>query len=151
MEELSALKTKLEELKEQISSDEQEKVSNQQKRISEVWVKLNDVVSHLSPEQIAYVNSNKELINKKAELNGVFNEWLFEKYKNEFTQIPQFEAIAREYVNCVEKTSHEYIESAQTIMTENEQLRSELEALKKQLSEFQVKSKEDNSMNEVLL
>jgi cell division septum initiation protein DivIVA len=148
MDELSELRTKLDQLKSQMSGDSVQGVQSAQK-VSEVWVKLNDVVSHLSPEQIAYINSNKELISKKAELNGVFNEWLFEKYKNEFTQIPQFEAIAREYVGFVEKASHEYIESAKTVMTENEQLRSELEELKKKLAETQISRRDP--IDEVLL
>ena len=133
MDSLGDLKAKLAQLKEQISSEETAHQDPKASETSEVWIKLNDIVTHLSPEQIAYINSNKELINKKAELNAVFNEWLFEKYKNEFTKIPQFEAIARDYVNCVEQTSRACIQSAQNIMKENEQLRSELEELKKKL------------------
>lgn len=152
MDELSELKTKLDQLKSQMTSDVQAQADQSKPQLSEVWIKLNDVVSHLSPEQIAYINSNKELVHKKTELNGVFNEWLFEKYKNEFTKIPQFEAIAREYVVSVEKASQEYIESAKNMMTENEQLRSELDELRRKLAESQKNTQSaNNNANEVLL
>lgn len=152
MDELSELKTKLDQLKSQMTSDVQAQADQSKPQLSEVWIKLNDVVSHLSPEQIAYINSNKELVHKKTELNGVFNEWLFEKYKNEFTKIPQFEAIAREYVISVEKASQEYIESAKNMMTENEQLRSELDELRRKLAESQKNTQSaNNNANEVLL
>lgn len=152
MDELSELKTKLDQLKSQMTSDVQAQADQSKPQLSEVWIKLNDVVSHLSPEQIAYINSNKELVHKKTELNGVFNEWLFEKYKNEFTKIPQFEAIAREYVVSVEKASQEYIESTKNMMTENEQLRSELDELRRKLAESQKNTQSaNNNANEVLL
>ena len=152
MDELSELKTKLDQLKSQMTSDVQAQADQSKPQLSEVWIKLNDVVSHLSPEQIAYINSNKELVHKNTELNGVFNEWLFEKYKNEFTKIPQFEAIAREYVISVEKASQEYIESAKNMMTENEQLRSELDELRRKLAESQKNTQSaNNNANEVLL
>lgn len=152
MDELSELKTKLDQLKSQMTSDVQAQADQSKPQLSEVWIKLNDVVSHLSPEQVAYINSNKELVHKKTELNGVFNEWLFEKYKNEFTKIPQFEAIAREYVTSVEKASQEYIESAKNMMTENEQLRSELDELRRKLAESQKNTQSaNNNANEVLL
>ena len=152
MDEINELKTKLDQLKSQMTSDVQAQADQPKPQLSEVWVKLNDVVSHLSPEQIAYINSNKDLIHKKSELSGVFNEWLFERYKNEFTKIPQFEAIARDYVTSVEKVSQEYIEDAKNMMTENEQLRSELAELKRKLAESQKNTQSaNNSVNEVLL
>lgn len=152
MDEINELKTKLDQLKSQMTSDVQAQADQPKPQLSEVWVKLNDVVSHLSPEQIAYINSNKDLIHKKSELSGVFNEWLFERYKNEFTKIPQFEAIARDYVTSVEKVSQEYIEDAKNMMAENEQLRSELEDLKRKLAESQKNTQSaNNSVNEVLL
>lgn len=101
-----------------------------QKETSEVWKRFDDLINKMSEDQKAYVGQNDKVINKRKEMIQTFNDWLFEKYKGEFVEIPAFAAIAQEYVEATASTAQDYGARANRLEQENEDLRRQLNALR---------------------
>lgn len=102
-----------------------------------VWDRLNKVLSSLTPEQTAYMESSEDIMMKKQKLLEHFNAWLFEKYKTDFVSIPAFSKEAEDYVSSLEASVSEFAEHNKKILQdyhiklkENEELKAELKRLK---------------------
>lgn len=107
------------------------KVAEGAQAVAGVWQKLNDLIGHMSAEQLAYVQANPAAVKKKQELNALFLEWLFERHKNEFVQAEPFNSEARAYVDVIESAASEFSEHNKNLAEENEALKAEIERLKR--------------------
>lgn len=107
------------------------KAAENTRTLADVWQRLNDLIGHMSAEQLAYVQSAPKAVQKKKELNALFIEWLFELHKNEFVQVEPFNAEARTYVDVIEATASEFSERNKNLAEENEALKAEIERLKR--------------------
>lgn len=102
---------------------------NQTQKEHPVWERFNDLLGKMSDDQKSYVAADKEVIERRQKMMGMFNEWLFEKNKNEFAAIPAFTDVAQEYVEAVASTAHEYGQKAANLQQENEELKRKLAEL----------------------
>ena len=114
------------ELAQKISQIQQQVVNN-----ASVWQRLQDNLSRMSNEQIAFIDKDPDCVAKKTSMNSVFIEWLFEKYKNDFVQVSQFNSIANEYVDCIITKADDFSKRQANLVQDNENLRKELEELRK--------------------
>lgn len=97
-----------------------------------VWQYFNDIVAKMSPEQMGFVQTSSKAVQAKKEMNGLFLEWMFERFKNDFVADPRFEAEARRYVDCIESVAAEFSEHNKNLAKENEALKAEIERLKRE-------------------
>lgn len=97
---------------------------------SEVWRRFNDLIARMSDDQRAYVGTNENVIKKRKDMMNVFNDWMFERFKDDFVAVPEFDKLAQEYVGAVASTSQEYAQKAAGLQEENERLKAEIEKLK---------------------
>ena len=95
-----------------------------------VWQRFDDLVNKMSNDQQAFVNSSEKALAKRQELMQTFNDWMFERFKDEFVQIPMFAGLAEEYVNVVAETAQEFGQHAAGLEKENEELRWQLDELR---------------------
>ncbi len=95
-----------------------------------VWQRFDELVNKMSNDQQAFVNSNEKALAKRQQMMTTFNDWLFERFKDEFVQIPMFAALADEYVNVVAETAQEFGRRAVGLEQENEDLRRQLAELR---------------------
>lgn len=84
----------------------------------------------MSDGQRAYVGTNEYVVKKRKDMMSVFNDWMFERFKNDFVAVPEFDKLAQEYVGAVASTAQEYAEKAAGLQQENERLKAEIEKLK---------------------
>lgn len=97
-----------------------------------VWQYFNDVVAKMTPEQVNFVQTSSKAVSAKKELNGLFLEYMFERFKNDFVSEARFEAEARRYVDCIESVAAEFSEHNKNLAKENEALKAEIERLKRE-------------------
>lgn len=114
------------ELAQKISQIQQQVANN-----ASVWQRLQDSLSRMSNEQIAFIDKDPDCVAKKTSMNSVFIEWLFEKYKNDFVQVSQFNSLANEYVDCIITKADDFSKRQANLVQDNENLRKELEELRK--------------------
>ena len=95
-----------------------------------VWQRFDDIVSRMSNDQQAFVNSNEKAVAKRQEMMEVFINWMFEVHKNEFAQ--HFGKLANDYVDTVAETAQEFGKRAAGLAKENEELRRQLAELQAQ-------------------
>ena len=126
MQDRDNYKKQLEEIKQAVTSKPQQ-----------IWDKLDRLISSLSKEQIAFMESSDTIMMKKRTLLEHFNSWLFERYKHEFVSIPAFSKEAEEYVSSLEQAVEDFAEQSKRVMEdyqaklkENEELKAELKKLK---------------------
>lgn len=95
-----------------------------------VWQRFDELVNKMSNDQQAFVNGNEKALAKRQQMMATFNDWLFERFKDEFVQIPVFAALAEEYVDVVANTAQEFGRHAAGLEKENEELRRQLAELR---------------------
>ena len=98
-----------------------------------VWKRFDDLIQQMSDDQKTYVANHETVIGERQKMMQTFNDWMFEKYKNEFVTIPSFDALAQGYVEAVASTAQEFGAKAAALRQENEELRREIEALKQKM------------------
>lgn len=118
-------------------SDLERKISiykeGEKTQVQPVWKRFNDLIQQMSDDQKAYVANHEVVVAEKQKMMQVFNEWIFEKHKNEFVLIPGFDGLAQGYVEAVASTAQEFGAKTSALRQENEDLKRELEALKSRL------------------
>lgn len=101
--------------------------------VQPVWKRFNDLIQQMSDDQKAYVGNHDLVIAERQKMMQTFNDWMFEKYKNEFVTIPSFDSLAQGYVEAVASTAQEFGAKTAALRQENDELRKELAALKSKL------------------
>lgn len=107
--------------------------NSQKAEVQPIWKRFNDLIQQMSDDQKSYVANHEFVVGEKHKMMQVFNEWIFEKYKNEFVTISGFDSIAQGYVEAVASTAQEFGQKSAALRQENEQLRRELDELKKRI------------------
>lgn len=108
----------------------------QTQELQPVWKRFDELLGQMSDDQKSFVAGDEEVINQRQKVMATFNDWMFEKYKNEFAAIPAFAGIAQEYVDAVASTAQKYGQKAANLQKKNEEL-------KRQLAELQKAKEED--------
>lgn len=98
--------------------------------INPIWKRFNDLTSRMSDDQQAFVNNSEKAVEKRQELMQTFNNWLFERFKNDFVKIPAFASLAEEYVNTIADVAQEFGQKTAGLAKENEELRRQIAELK---------------------
>ena len=101
--------------------------------VQPVWKRFNDLIQQMSDDQKAYVGNHDLVIAERQKMMQTFNDWMFEKYKNEFVTIPSFDSLAQGYVEAVASTAQEFGAKTAALRQENDELRKELAALRSKL------------------
>lgn len=96
-----------------------------------VWQRMSDHLLKMTQDQIAFINTDADVLKKKQELNATFIEWLFEKYKNEFVSLPIFEKLSQDYVDSVISSGQNYAKQQASLKQTNDALLKEVEELRK--------------------
>ena len=91
-----------------------------------VWDRLADLLKNMSPEQISFINSNEQVLAESRKLQSVFNDCLFEKFKEELSSIPTFKDASNIYIDTIIEASKGFKSEYQRLKEENEQLKKEL-------------------------
>lgn len=104
-----------------------------QTEIRPVWKRFNDLVQQMSDDQRSYVSNHDAVVGERLKMMQTFNDWMFEKYKNEFVSIPSFDSLAQGYVEAVASTAQEFGAKTAALRQENAQLRQELDELKRRI------------------
>lgn len=101
--------------------------------VQPVWKRFNDLIQQMSDDQKAYVGNHDLVIAERQKMMQTFNDWMFEKYKNEFVMIPSFDSLAQGYVEAVASTAQEFGAKTAALRQENDELRRELDELKRRM------------------
>jgi hypothetical protein len=108
----------------------------QSKQKSAVWEHFDSIINKMSEQERAFVGGTHEVIAKRQQLMSTFNDWLFYKYRDEFSSIPEFNKLSGEYVDLVQTTAKDFGRKAVEVEAENAELR-------RQLAELQAKHGEN--------
>lgn len=117
----------------------EEELNRIQTNVSEqdsLWKRLETVLSSLTPEQVAFMESNKEVIQKKQRLLEHFNDWLFEKYKREFVSLEPFKVETEDYIKCLEDSVKDFAEKNRQVIQDYDNKVREVEALKAEIEKL---------------
>lgn len=95
------------------------------------WNKLSDICSKMSSTQLNFVDTNKNVIDKKLQMMEAFNLFLFQKMRDEFVKYPEFEKICDSYIDSIIEALKEYDDNITNILEENRKLKEENADLRK--------------------
>ena len=97
------------------------------------WQKLSEKCSKMSADQLHFVSNSDEVIEAKSKMMEAFNLFLFEKFKEDFVQIEQFEKLANNYIDTIEDIGKDYTKQVTKTIEENLEQRQEIERLKQEI------------------
>ena len=98
------------------------------------WQKLSDLCSKMSADQLNFVSNNDEVINAKSKMMEAFSLFLFEKYKEDFASIENFQKYCDDYIDTINDTAKNYHENVSKAINENKELRARILKLEKELN-----------------
>ena len=98
------------------------------KQKSAYWKRYDDTVASMSAEQRSWVSKQKDVIDAKNAMFGVFFDYLFETHKEAFVSVGdgQYRNVVDTYINTIQKSADSYVSRAETLEKENEELRKQL-------------------------
>lgn len=110
---------------------ELEILRNNSKEKSDLWSLLIDRTKGMTTEEWQTVLSDEKVSKAQTEMfNAFMYQFLFEKYKNEFSSLPAFEPLCTTYVNEVLSTRQGLYANNKSLLEENQRLREELSKLR---------------------
>lgn len=98
------------------------------------WQKLSDICSKLSADQLNYVTNNQNVIMTKNKMMEAFSLYLFEKYKDDFAEIQNFQTVCDDYIDTIEDTIKEYSNKVTSTFEENKILKNKISELERKLN-----------------
>ena len=96
----------------------------------EYWRHLQESVSKMSSDQIQWTMSQDEVKETYNTMLQAFTNFLFEKYKEDFSSVPSYKPYADAYVDSILKTSVRYVDRTTQLEKELAETRKQLEELK---------------------
>ncbi len=93
------------------------------------WQRLVDYSNKMTPDQQVFVNCNAEVVEQKTKLMEAFSLYLFERFKEEFSRVPEFQQLCNSYIDTVLKVSQDYSKEVINIMDENKALKAQIAKL----------------------
>lgn len=97
------------------------------------WQKLSEMCSKLSSDQLNYINNNENVIDKKNKIMEAFNLFLFEKFKQDFAEIPNCQKLCDDYVDTIQDTIANYNEQITNTIEENKELKTKIAELERKI------------------
>lgn len=97
------------------------------------WQKLSEKCSKMSADQLHFVSNSDEVIEAKSKMMEAFNLFLFEKFKEDFVQVEQFQKLADNYIDTIEDIGKDYTKQVTKTIEENLEQRQEIERLKQEI------------------
>lgn len=97
------------------------------------WQKLSEKCSKMSADQLHFVSNSDEVIEVKSKMMEAFNLFLFEKFKEDFVEIEQFQKLADSYIDTIEDIGKDYTKQVTKTIEENLEQRQEIERLKQEI------------------
>lgn len=98
------------------------------------WQKLSDECSKMSADQLNYLNTCEEVTQAKNQMMEAFNLYLFEKFKDDFSEQEIFRKICDDYQDTILDNAKKYSESIAKTLDENKELRAKIQELERKLS-----------------
>ena len=96
-----------------------------------LWQILIDRTKGMSSEEWATVLADEKVAKAQTEMfNAFMTQFLFEKYKEEFSSLPAFEPLCTNYVNEVLSTRQGLYANNKSLVEENQRLKEELAKLR---------------------
>lgn len=96
-----------------------------------LWSVLDESMKGINGAEAAVINARENVKTAQADMMYAFvNFFLFAKYRDEFSSIPDFHSLCRKYISEVMKAKEEGIKSSIELEEENKKLREELSRLK---------------------
>lgn len=96
-----------------------------------LWQMLIDRTKGMSSEEWATVLADEKVAKAQTEMfNAFMTQFLFEKYKEEFSSLPAFEPLCTNYVNEVLSTRQGLYANNKSLIEENQRLKEELAKLR---------------------
>lgn len=96
-----------------------------------LWQLLIDRTKGMSSEEWATVLADEKVAKAQTEMfNAFMTQFLFEKYKEEFSSLPAFEPLCTNYVNEVLSTRQGLYANNKSLIEENQRLKEELAKLR---------------------
>ena len=87
----------------------------------------------MSADQLHFVSNSDEVIEAKSKMMEAFNLFLFEKFKEDFVEIEQFQKLADSYIDTIEDIGKDYTKQVTKTIEENLEQRQEIERLKQEI------------------
>lgn len=96
-----------------------------------LWQMLIDRTKGMSSEEWATVLADEKVAKAQTDMfNAFMTQFLFEKYKEEFSSFPAFEPLCTNYVNEVLSTRQGLYANNKSLVEENQRLKEELAKLR---------------------
>lgn len=96
-----------------------------------LWQMLIDRTKGMSSEEWATVLADEKVAKAQTDMfNAFMTQFLFEKYKEEFSSLPAFEPLCTNYVNEVLSTRQGLYANNKSLVEENQRLKEELAKLR---------------------
>lgn len=105
-----------------------------QPNITGYWQKLSDECSKMSADQLNYLNTCEEVTQAKNQMMEAFNLYLFEKFKDDFSEQEIFRKICDDYQDTILDNAKKYSESIAKTLDENKELKAKIQELERKLS-----------------
>lgn len=99
-----------------------------------LWQKLTDYCSKMSADQQNFVERNQKVQESRAKMMDAFLLYLFERYKDEFVQLNNFQTLCEDYVNTVIETGKEYSAQIAHTVNENADLKARIAELERKIN-----------------
>jgi hypothetical protein len=97
------------------------------KPIINYWDRLKDSAGSMDVAQVTYVMSQDSVKEAYRVMMESFNNFLFEKFKEDFSTIPAYQPCVETYVDTVIQTAQSYGKHTQELEEENKRLKQQLE------------------------
>ena len=97
------------------------------------WQRLTDYCNKMSADQQIFVNNNSKVQEARASMMEAFNLFLFERYKEDFAQVENFQKLCDTYIDTVIETSKDYSKQVLNTANENANLKARIAELERKL------------------
>lgn len=98
------------------------------------WQKLSNECSKMSADQLNYLNTCEEVTQAKSRMMEAFNLYLFEKFKEEFSEQEMFRKFCDDYQDIIFDNAKRYSDSIAKTLDENKELRAKIQDLERRLN-----------------
>lgn len=116
----------------------EQKIQNLESNVSTsksgYWQKLSEICSKLSADQLNFITNNQNVITAKTKMMNAFSLYLFEKYKDDFAEIQDFQTLCDDYIDTIEDTLKEYSDKVTSTFEENKALKDKINELERKLN-----------------
>lgn len=94
------------------------------------WDRLKTATGNMELGQIAWVMKQDKVVQAWTSLKSTFDNWLFERWKEDFGKVQAYRPLVDNYINAVIEAAQGYGVRASTLEAENAELRKQIEELK---------------------